>query len=96
MRAPVLHGITAALLITTPAFAQAQSAAQPAASTQPVQRLSLANSPAIRAGAATTNRNRASDGNWGWIIGGVALAAGVIYALVEVEGDDDDDFPASP
>lgn len=81
-----LKGLAAlSLLISGPAFAQTpapQSAAE---------RLSIAKAP-VRAGATTRNANKASGGG-GWIIGAIALVAGVTYALVE---GNDDDKPESP
>ncbi|RJF85517.1 hypothetical protein [Sphingomonas cavernae] len=92
MRASVLQGVIAASLVTTPAMVQAQTTTPPGAA---VQRLSLAQSPAVRAGAPATRQSNAEGNNWGWIIGAVGLVAGVAYALIEGD-DDDDDLPASP
>ncbi len=95
MRASVLHGLAAALLVASPAIAQAQAAtpAVAGASSSAAQRLSLSSAPALRTGAAVSGRNRAEGSNWGWVVGAVAMVAGVTYALIET---DDDDEPASP
>lgn len=91
MQASALKGLAAAsLLVATPVFAQAQTTAQPGTSQTAAQRLSLSS---IRTGAPVDRQSRAGGGNWGWIIGGIGLVAGVAYALIE--GDDSDE-PASP
>lgn len=91
MRVSILPGLVlASSLIASPVLAQAQSAAPQSAA----QRLSVT-AAQQRAGAPVAARNNAAGGNWGWIIGAIGLVAGVTYALIQ-KNDDDDDEPASP
>lgn len=90
MRASAFVSLAAAsLLISMPVLAQARAGTQ-----NPAQRLSIANSPAVRAGAAVSDGNSARGGG-GWIIGAIGVIAGVVYAFIQKDNDDDD-FSASP
>ena len=88
----VLPGLAvASLLLSGTAFAQ-NGMTSPSTSQSAAQRLSLTSAAPVRAGAATAGKSNVNGGTWGWIVGAVGLVAGVTYALVE--GDDDDE-PAS-
>ena len=73
----------AALLISSGA-AVAQSASS----------LSLGNGPAARAGAALADAGELR-GSAKWILGAIALGL-IIWGAIELLGDDDEAFPASP
>lgn len=81
MRTRLLTSAAIALsLIATPALAN------------PAARLSVANSPQIRASSHVDDENRLAPGAWAAIVGALAIGAGAIILAVD---DDDDDEPAS-
>lgn len=91
MVARLLPGLAVmSLLVAGPALAQSNAASPSSQSS--AKSLSLSNAPAVRAAAGSGKKSNAAGGNWGWIVGGIGLVAGVTYALVE---GDDDDKPAS-
>jgi len=65
-----------------------------AAAAQAAAPLSLANAPAVRAGA---DLSETSDirGSARWILGAVVVAL-VVWGLIELLDDDDEAFPNSP
>jgi hypothetical protein len=65
-----------------------------AAAAQSAAPLSLAQSPAARGGAEVSG---ASDirGDAKWILGGIALAL-LVWGVIELLDDDEQDFPNSP
>ncbi|MGH6781054.1 MAG: hypothetical protein ACREB5_02970 [Sphingomonadaceae bacterium] len=77
--------VTAGAILATPLMAQAQAVS-------PASSLSVAGNSAVRAGAPMKNANKLG-GNSLWIIGAIALVAGVTWAIVD--DDDDDDVPVS-
>lgn len=78
-----LGASVAVALLATPVMAQTQ-----AAKASPASALSLSSAPA-RAGAAMNKQNKL-EGNSLWIIGAVALVAGVTWAIVDDNNSDDD------
>lgn len=80
-----LGASVAVAMLATPMIAQAQVAKPSSASA-----LSLSSAPA-RAGAPMGRQNKL-EGNSLWIIGAVALVAGVTWAIVD---DNDNDDPVS-
>lgn len=81
----VLGAAVAATMLATPVMAQTQ-----AVKASPASALSLTSAPA-RAGAPTGQQSKL-QGNSLWIIGAVALVAGVTWAIVD---DNDNDDPVS-
>ena len=65
-----------------------------AAAAQPAAPLSVAQSPAARAGADAAEAN-ALEGTALWIVGGIALAL-VIWGVIELLDDGTNAVPASP
>ncbi|SNS08764.1 hypothetical protein SAMN06295912_101261 [Sphingomonas laterariae] len=82
----LLGMMMAGSMIATPVVAQAQVAT---GASSGASALSVANNPGIRSGAAVKNANKA--GGAGWIIGAIAMVAGVTWAIVDDNDDDDDD-----
>ena len=83
MRSPVLAAIAAVSLVTASSAAIAQTAA-PAAPAAPVE----------RSGASLDGESQLR-GTTLWIVGGIALLL-LIWGLIELLNDDDDDVPVSP
>jgi len=83
MRSITLAGIAAVSLITASSAAVAQSAA-PTTPAAPVE----------RSGASLDSESQLR-GHTLWIVGAVALAL-LIWGLIEILGDDDEDVPVSP
>jgi hypothetical protein len=84
MRSTMLAMLGAASLLAGASAAAAQSAAP----------LSLANSPTVRAGADPSDAN-AIRGTARWILGAIVLGL-VVWGAIELLGDDEEAFPASP
>jgi hypothetical protein len=83
MRSITLAGIAAVSLITASSAAVAQTAA-PTTPAAPVER-----------SGASLDRESQLRGHTLWIVGAVALAL-LIWGLIEILGDDDEDVPVSP
>jgi hypothetical protein len=83
MRSPVLAATAALALITASSAAVAQTAAPsaPAASVE-------------RSGASLDSDSQLR-GTTMWVLGAIALAL-LIWGLIEILGDDDEDAPVSP
>jgi hypothetical protein len=84
MISKMLGMLGAASLLAGASAAAAQSAAP----------LSLAHSPAARAGAQTGDSGKL-EGTGLWIVGGIVLAL-VIWGVIELIDDEDEAFPNSP
>jgi hypothetical protein len=84
MISKLLAALGAASLLVGGSAAAAQSAAP----------LSLAQSPAVRAGAGLSDPNEIR-GSAKWILGAIALGL-IIWGAIELLDDDDEAFPTSP
>lgn len=86
MRANYLAAIAAVSLIASSSVAAAQTA----------RPLSLANHPAARAGADVSGESSlARRGTAFYIVGAIVLGL-VIWGIIELTSDDDEDMPNSP
>jgi hypothetical protein len=86
VQSKILAALAAAALLGTSSVAAAQS----------TDALSLANSPAVeRAGGDLEDGNALRRGPGRWIIGAAALGL-IIWGIIELVGDNEEDFPSSP